>query len=158
LSLRLVAKFTRDLFHEEISLPTIEAFFKQTADSHEVTEELLLRRILQSPAIHVDETKISIRGIHQQVWGITNGRDVVFRLTETRETGFLQELLNGYQGVLVSDFYGGYDAITCRRRSIAGATKATSNGAINTALKRADQFGKWKRAAQIFQPVLPPRL
>jgi predicted RecB family nuclease len=116
LSLRLVAKFTRDLFHEEISLPTIEAFFKQTADSHEVTEELLLRRILQSPAIHVDETKISIRGIHQQVWGITNGRDVVFRLTETQETGFLQELLNGYQGVLVSDFYGGYDAITCRQQ------------------------------------------
>ena len=116
LSCRLVEKFTRDLFHEEISLRTIEAFFKQTADSHEVTEELLLRRILQSPAIHVDETKISIRGVHQQVWGITNGRDVVFRLTETRETGFLQELLNGYQGVLVSDFYGGYDAITCRQQ------------------------------------------
>ena len=71
---------------------------------------------MQSPAIHVDETKISIQGVHQQVWGITNGKDVVFRLTKTRETGFLQELLNGYQGVLVSDFYGGYDAITCRQQ------------------------------------------
>jgi hypothetical protein len=75
---------------------------------------LLLTRILQSSAIHLDETKISILGMHQQVWVITNGRDVVFRLTETRETGFLQELLVGYRGVLVSDFYGGYDAITCR--------------------------------------------
>jgi hypothetical protein len=28
----------------------------------------------------------------------------------------LQELLNGYQGVLVSDFYGGYDAIRCRQQ------------------------------------------
>ena len=116
LSFRLVEKFTRDLFHEDISRTAIEAFFQQTADAHELTEELLLRRILQSPAIHVDETKISILGVHQQVWGITNGRDVVFRLTETRETGFLQELLNGYQGVLVSDFYGGYDAITCRQQ------------------------------------------
>jgi predicted RecB family nuclease len=116
LSLRLVAKFTLDLFHEDISLGTIEAFFQKTADSHEPTEELLLKRILQSPAIHVDETKINILGVHQQVWGITNGRDVVFRLTETRETGFLQGLLNGYQGVLVSDFYGGYDAITCRQQ------------------------------------------
>jgi predicted RecB family nuclease len=116
LSCRLVEKFTRDLFHEDISRTTIVAFFQQTADAHELTEELLLRRILQSPAIHVDETKISILGVHQQVWGITNGRDVVFRLTETRETGFLQELLNGYQGVLVSDFYGGYDAITCRQQ------------------------------------------
>ena len=116
LSCRLVEKFTRDLFHEDISRTTIVAFFHQTADAHELTEELLLRRILQSRAIHVDETKMSILGVHQQVWGITNGREVVFRLTETRETGFLQELLNGYQGVLVSDFYGGYDAITCRQQ------------------------------------------
>lgn len=116
LSYRLIAKFTRDLFHEDISLQTINTFFQQTAEAHELTEELLLRRILQSPAIHLDETKISILGVHQQVWGITNGRDVVFRLTETRETGFLQELLDGYQGVLVSDFYGGYDAVTCRQQ------------------------------------------
>ena len=116
LSCRLVEKFTRDFFHEDISRTAIEAFFQQTADAHELTEESLLRRILQSPAVHVDETKISILGIHQQVWGITNGRDVVFRLTETRETGFLQELLKEYHGVLVSDFYGGYDAIACRQQ------------------------------------------
>jgi hypothetical protein len=70
-----------------------------------------------SPAIHVDETKISILGVYQQVWGITNGREVVFHLTKTRETGFLQEILKGYPGVLVSDFYGGYDAIKCREQS-----------------------------------------
>jgi len=64
----------------------------------------------------VDETKISILGTHQQVWGITDGRDVIFRLTETRETGFLQKLLDGFQGVLVSDFYGGYDGISCRQQ------------------------------------------
>jgi hypothetical protein len=116
LSYRLVAKLIRDVFHEEFSTRTLEGFFEQTADLHQPTEELLLTRILQSSAIHVDETKISILGMHQQVWVITNGREVVFRLTETRETGFLQELLVRYRGVLVSDFYGGYDAITCRQQ------------------------------------------
>jgi hypothetical protein len=116
LSCRLVAKFIRDLFHEDISLTTIEAFLQKTADPHEVTEELLWKRLLQSPAIHVDETKISILGNYQQVWAITNGSEVFFRLTDTRETGFLQDLLDGYPGVLVSDFYGGYDAIACRQQ------------------------------------------
>jgi hypothetical protein len=54
LSCRLVEKFTRDLFHEDISRTTMVAFFQQTADAHELTEELLLRLILQSRAIHVD--------------------------------------------------------------------------------------------------------
>jgi hypothetical protein len=61
LSFRLIANFTQDLFHEEISQATIDLFIQRTADSHEPSEELLLERILQSPAIHVDETKISIR-------------------------------------------------------------------------------------------------
>jgi hypothetical protein len=88
----------------------------ETADSHELTEKSLWKRIFQSPAIHVDETKLGILGTYQQVWVITNGTEVSFHLTDTRETGFLQKLLNGYQGVLVTDFYGGYDAIACRQQ------------------------------------------
>ena len=116
LSFRLVSKFIRDLFHEDIPIQTIERFLWQTADSHELTEGVLWKRISQSSAFHVDETKINIQGNYQQVWGITNGREVFFRLTETRETSFLKKLLDGYQGVLVSDFYGGYDAIDCRQQ------------------------------------------
>jgi hypothetical protein len=28
----------------------------------------------------------------------------------------MQKLLHGYGGVLVSDFYGGYDSFTCRQQ------------------------------------------
>jgi hypothetical protein len=80
------------------------------------TEKRLLGQILSSPAIHVDETKVNILGANQYAWVITNGRHVVFRLTETRETTFLQAVLKDYKGVLISDFYGGYDAFTCRQQ------------------------------------------
>ena len=40
----------------------------------------------------------------------------MFRLTETRESTLIQELISGYEGVLVSDFYGGYDAFPCRQQ------------------------------------------
>ena len=50
------------------------------------------------------------------VWVFTDGRHVVFRMTETREADIVREVLAGYQGVLVSDFYPGYDGVPCRQQ------------------------------------------
>ena len=38
---------------------------------------------------------------------------MIFKLTETREAIIAHELLNGYKGVLCSDFFGGYDSVPC---------------------------------------------
>jgi Transposase IS66 family len=37
-------------------------------------------------------------------------------MTETREADIVREVLAGYEGVLVSDFYPGYDAMPCRQQ------------------------------------------
>ena len=50
------------------------------------------------------------------VWVFTDGKHVVFRMTETREADIVREVLAGYQGVLVSDFYPGYDSMPCRQQ------------------------------------------
>ena len=50
------------------------------------------------------------------VWVVTNGRHVLFRMTATREADIVREMLVGYQGVLVSDFYAGYDGVPCRQQ------------------------------------------
>ena len=73
----------------------------------------MLKKILESPVVHVDETKINIQGVSQYVWVITDGLHVIFRQTETREPTLIHELFDGYLGVLCSDFYGGYDSIDC---------------------------------------------
>ena len=83
------------------------------ADFYIETERMLLKRILNSPFVHMDETPINIRGSSQYVWVITDGKHVVFKLTENRESTIVHELLNGYTGVLCSDFYGGYDSVPC---------------------------------------------
>jgi hypothetical protein len=81
-----------------------------------VTEKLLVKKILESPYIHVDETKIKIQGIDNYVWVLTDGIHVLLRMTETREPTVVQKLLADYKGVLVSDFYGGYDSFRCRQQ------------------------------------------
>jgi len=116
LSYRLIAKATQDFFHERIEPGVIETLVNQCSDRYAPAEALLLRQLLQSPVIHVDETKMSILGVHQFVWVITDGSRVIFRLTETRETDFLKQLLAGFSGTLVSDFYCGYDSLPWRQQ------------------------------------------
>ena len=111
LSYRLITQATRDLFGVDVSREGLGFFVKRCAEDHAETEQILYEKILTGSAIHVDETKLSILGHHQYVWVLTDGKHVTFRLTESRETGFLEPILTNYQGTLVSDFYGGYDAL-----------------------------------------------
>jgi hypothetical protein len=54
--------------------------------------------------------------VDHYVWVFTDGQHVVFRMTETREADIVQKVLAGYKGVLVSDFYPGYDSMPCRQQ------------------------------------------
>ncbi len=116
LSIGLIAKMTRDFFHVEFPMATLGECIERTSAVYADTERTLLREILKSPSIHIDETKLSIHGTPQFVWVLTDGRHVAFRLTPGRETGFLQDILKGYEGTIVTDFYGGYDALPCRQQ------------------------------------------
>ena len=113
---RVISQVIEDLFCEHISEGSIVNFMTDLAEYYALTEKMLLKRILTSPFVHVDETKINVQGTDHYVWVFTDGLHVMFRLTETREATLVQDLLNGYGGVLISDFYGGYDACGCRQQ------------------------------------------
>ncbi len=78
--------------------------------------QIFANTVLNSPFIHADETSINIRGTTQYVWTFTNDKYVVFKLTKTREATIVQEFLANYKGILISDFYAGYDSIGCRQQ------------------------------------------
>jgi len=112
---RMVTQAMEEMFHETASPASIINFIESFAEYYRCTESTLVKRLLESPFVHADETRLSIRGVDHYVWVFTDGRHVVFRLTETRETTVVRELLEGFQGVLVTDFYAGYDALDCRQ-------------------------------------------
>jgi predicted RecB family nuclease len=113
---RAIIQVMEDMFGERASLGTLLKFFTRFAEYYVPTERLLLHQLLRSPFLHVDETKLSIQGTDQYVWVFTDGRHVVFRLTATREATLVHEMLAQYAGVLVADFYAGYDAVPCRQQ------------------------------------------
>src|SRR3954469_23591600 len=50
------------------------------------------------------------------VWIFANLTTVAYVYSPSREATILDEVLAGFQGVLVSDFYGGYDAVPCQQQ------------------------------------------
>jgi predicted RecB family nuclease len=116
MSYRLISKSVCDLFSETVTPGSIGGFSKRFSDYYKHTEELLLRRILDGPLVHLDETMINILGVDQYVWVLTDNSRVVFRLRPNREAGFLKPLLSCFNGIAVTDFYGGYDALPCAQQ------------------------------------------
>jgi hypothetical protein len=113
---RAIAQVLEEQFRERISEGSIGNFLRHLAGYYAETGELCRQRLLESPFIHVDETKINIQGTDQYVWVFTDGKHVLFRLTATREATVVQEVLKGYNGILIADFYAGYDAVNCRQQ------------------------------------------
>ena len=70
----------------------------------------------ESPFIHCDETENQHSGRWSLRVGPTDGLRVVFRLTDTREIPSIRQLLSSYHGVLISDFYAGYDSVACKQQ------------------------------------------
>jgi hypothetical protein len=50
------------------------------------------------------------------VWTFTTDKYVIFKLSKTREATIAHEFLEDYHGILITDFYSGYDAIACRQQ------------------------------------------
>jgi predicted RecB family nuclease len=112
----IIAQVMDHLFGIGLCTSTLVGFIGNLAGYYAPTETGILRAILKSDFVHVDETKINIQGVDHYVWVFTDGQHVVFRMTETREADIVREVLAGYKGVLVSDFYPGYESIPCRQQ------------------------------------------
>ncbi len=106
----------KDLFHEDITDKMLIIYIRDIAKIYSSTEEIIIQKLLMSPSLHVDETQLNIDNINQYIWVFTNRQYVIFRHTETRESAFVKDFLKQYTGILISDFYKGYDAIECKHQ------------------------------------------
>src|ERR1043165_5817474 len=77
---------------------------------HKLNEQIL-RRILRGPVIHIDETEVKLRGESGYVWVLTSLDSVYYFYRPSREASFLPELFAPFSGVIISDFFTGYDSL-----------------------------------------------
>jgi hypothetical protein len=78
--------------------------------------EKLKEKLRGGTLVHADETRVSLKGRSGYVWAFTNLEEVVYAYTPTRDGDILEQILEGFAGVLVSDFYSAYDSVHCAQQ------------------------------------------
>ena len=108
-----IKQVLRDLFDEILCDQLIMLHIKQVAKRYKDSEKLIISRLMSSDFLCVDETMINVNHINQYVWVVTNKKYAFYQKTETREASFIQNFLVDFKGVLITDFYPGFDKIDC---------------------------------------------
>lgn len=106
----------RECFNLPLDYRNLHEFKAQFAQYYDKTYRHILKQLVRGPLLHADETKANLQKGSCYVWVFTNMEEVAFVLRPDRNAAFLQELLREFQGVLVSDFFSGYDSLKCRHQ------------------------------------------
>lgn len=112
-SQRSVTQTLNRLFGFGLGEIAIRRFKTRGAEYYQETRQNILDKMVHGNLIHADETRIKLHDKAAYVWIFATWREVVYFYSETREGSFVQSALQGFTGVLVSDFYAAYDAISC---------------------------------------------
>ena len=111
-----IINILKDSFKIQASTTRITHFKEIIAQKYIPTYKEIIARINKSNLIHIDETIARIKQIDGYVWVFANYECIYYEFRETREPDFLKELLSEFKGVLISDFYTGYDSIECEQQ------------------------------------------
>lgn len=103
----------KHLFGFNLARSTLNNLKIKAANEYLTTKQKILERIISGKLIHADETRANIKGSLAYVWVLTNLKEVVYILSESREGVMIQELLKDFNGVLITDFYAAYESIEC---------------------------------------------
>jgi hypothetical protein len=104
----------KDLFLIDIRPEQARKFKQSVICRYNGLYDELRQHIIKSHVLHIDEGDVAIRKSPKgYVWVFATMDAVWYLYKDTRPGEFLKELLEGFSGVLVSDFYNAYDGITC---------------------------------------------
>jgi predicted RecB family nuclease len=112
-SFQSLSRTLKECFGLAIPFSNLHRFKIELARRYQVTYNRLLDKILAGNLLHADETGVRFKQDKGYVWAFADLDNVVFLCRPNRETDFLRPLLKGFTGVLVSDFYKGYNALPC---------------------------------------------
>lgn len=103
-----------DVFGLHVPLRRFFLFKSWIAERYAALYEAIREAIVGGRLIHIDEATVNLTNDEKgYVWVLTSLDKVYFFYKRTREGAFLHELLKGFQGVLVSDFFRAYESVNC---------------------------------------------
>lgn len=107
---RMIKKYLSILHNLSISKGEIVKILHNTADAGTADYNDIKQKVRASPVVNADETGWRENGKNGYCWGFSTPKVRLFLYKQTRKGQIVEEVLGkDYMGVLVSDFYGGYN-------------------------------------------------
>jgi hypothetical protein len=111
LPFRVIQDYLRHRFGLRVSVGQLVALVRGVAQRGKAVVEELKQQIRGSPVVNGDETGWRENGQNGYVWSFSTERLRYFVYHKSRAGRVVQEVLGEeFEGVVVSDFYGGYNA------------------------------------------------
>ncbi len=111
LPFRIIQDYLKHRFGLRISVGQLVALVAGVAKRGKAVVEELKQQIRGSPVVNGDETTWRENGQNGYVWSFSTDRLRYFVYRQTRAASVVKEILGEeFKGVVVSDFYGGYNA------------------------------------------------
>jgi hypothetical protein len=108
-----IERSLREVFKLDIPQATVQRFKGVVATRYKSTNEAILAELLRGPSLNIDETEARLTSEKAYVWVFAGISGAYYECRDSRNGEFLTEHLNGFGGVLVSDFFTAYDSIEC---------------------------------------------
>jgi predicted RecB family nuclease len=116
ISFQRIEAMIREFFGLRVTYVELHMFKALLARRYQPTVQHILAKLITGTLIHADETHTNLQKGKGYVWVLANMEEVVFLYKPSREGDFLQELLKGFTGVLITDFYSAYDSLPCEQQ------------------------------------------
>jgi Transposase IS66 family/RNase_H superfamily len=116
LSQHKITEHVATVFDVRILKSVVHDIKESTAEKCEPTYRAILQQIAGGLVVHADETRGVVYGGGHYVWIFANLTSVAYVYSASREASTVNEVLAGFKGALVSDFYTAYDSIPCRQQ------------------------------------------
>jgi hypothetical protein len=116
ISMKKIQKMILEYFNILVPENALYKFKENLIEEYKETYGEIIELTLNSPFLHVDETKYSGKDFSGYVWVFASMDSVFYLLKPNRKAEFLKELLADFTGVLVCDFLPGYDSLKCQQQ------------------------------------------
>jgi predicted RecB family nuclease len=108
-----IVEHLSSLYRLPITNRDISRIKEEAAKEYEPAYRSIIQGIAAGPIVHVDETRGVIHGGGHYMWVFTNMTSVAYVYAPSRDASVLGDVLAGFKGVLISDFYAAYGSVDC---------------------------------------------
>ena len=118
ISRRGIAELAGELFGARLSTGSVDSICQHASVALEDSYAQLRDSILTQHSVHVDETGWRTAGDSRALWGMCTADASVFQIAEHCNREQFDQLIAGYDGIVVSDRWPGYQHLDPGRRQV----------------------------------------